>query len=170
MRLRTALVPALLATSFLGGLPAAHAAGCGTATDTTADVIPSKTLDIQSVSVVVSTKRADKGTVYVTLKVGQTNPTGDPWLTAGANYYVNFRVGPSLYSLWRYIDKDGPSGRKPDNFGGVGVKPRFKVDATTVTWILPKGTYKGLRTGADACGLLARDDIQSIPYNIDQTG
>jgi hypothetical protein len=169
MRLRTALVPAILAMSALGALPAAHAVGCGTATDNDADVIPSKTLDIQSVSVMVSTKKADKGTIYVTLKVGQTNPTGDPWITAGADFYVNFKVGASQYSLWRHIMNDSPTGRAPDNFGGLGVKPKTKMDATSVTWILPKGTYKGLRTGADACSLSAHDDIANAPAYADQT-
>ena len=163
MRLRAVLVPALLATSLLGGLPAAHAAGCGSTSDASGDA-PSKTLDVLGASVAVA-KRT--GVVTIQLKVGQTSASGDPFMTAGASYYVDFKVGPSQYSVWRHVAPVfAPA---PDVFGGRGVKPKGSMTPNTVTWTLPKGSFKGLRTGTDACSLTAYDSIQNSPA-VDTTG
>jgi hypothetical protein len=159
MRLLRAAVPALLAASMLGGLPAAHASGCGSTTDTPGDM-PDKALDVVSATVTPTKK-----TVVVTLVVGQTDTKSDPATAAGGvSYYVEFNVGKTQYKLWRHVNVSGP-----EAFGGSnGVKPAHALTATAITWTVPRAAYPGIKRASDACAMTAYSYVQNT-YKADVT-
>ena len=143
MRVRL-LVPVLLLSS-LAAVPTAHAASCTSLTDAAGDA-PSATLDVRGADLAVDTTA---GTIVVTLHVGQTDPTGDPFTAPGVSFYVRFLVGPSLETVWRHVGIRALG--EPDVFGGLTGTPTATMTADSVTWTMPISAFSTYTSPSDVC-------------------